>query len=145
MQAPKAFCESAIEGSELTSCVCFTEHHLIVIQAGAVSHISFTQQHPYHFAVTSSTRVSITAGQQQVTAHCTLSASSNRTCHSGLQVIVYDAVTRQVRRQFTRFKDKAYCGNFRADSKLLVAGGEDGIVQARHIALPLPCTRAMHD
>ncbi len=48
-----------------------------------------------------------------------------------LQVIVYDAVTRQVRRQFTRFKDKAYCGNFRSDSKLLVAGGEDGIVQVR--------------
>ena len=45
------------------------------------------------------------------------------------QVILYDAVTRQVRRQFTRFKDKAYCGTFRADSKLLVAGGEDGIVQ----------------
>ena len=46
-----------------------------------------------------------------------------------MQVIIYDAVTRQVRRQFTRFKDKAYCGTFRSDSKLLVAGGEDGIVQ----------------
>lgn len=46
-----------------------------------------------------------------------------------VQVIIYDAVTRQVRRQFTRFKDKAYCGSFRADNKLLVAGGEDGIVQ----------------
>ncbi|DBA71319.1 hypothetical protein WJX79_008210 [Trebouxia sp. C0005] len=69
-------------------------------QAGAVSHISFTQQHPFNFAVTSSTRV-----------------------------IIYDAATRQVCRQFTRFKDKAYCGNFRSDSKLLVAGGEDGIVQ----------------
>ena len=46
-----------------------------------------------------------------------------------LQVIIYDAVTRQVRRQFTRFKDKAYCGTFRSDNKLLVAGGEDGIVQ----------------
>lgn len=46
-----------------------------------------------------------------------------------VQVIIYDAVTRQVRRQFTRFKDKAYCGTFRSDNKLLVAGGEDGIVQ----------------
>lgn len=42
---------------------------------------------------------------------------------------MYNAVTRKVQRQFTRFKDKAYCGNFRADNKLLVAGGEDGTVQ----------------
>ena len=48
-----------------------------------------------------------------------------------VQVIIYDAVTRQVRRQFTRFKDKAYCGTFRSDNKLLVAGGEDGIVQVQ--------------
>lgn len=48
-----------------------------------------------------------------------------------MQVIIYDAVTRQVRRQFTRFKDKAYCGTFRSDNKLLVAGGEDGIVQVQ--------------
>ena len=48
-----------------------------------------------------------------------------------MQVIIYDAVTRQVRRQFTRFKDKAYCGTYRSDNKLLVAGGEDGIVQVQ--------------
>lgn len=49
-----------------------------------------------------------------------------------VQVIVYNAVTRKAQRQFTRFKDKAYCGNFRADNKLLVAGGEDGIVQVQN-------------
>jgi hypothetical protein len=52
------------------------------------------------------------------------------------QVHVYDAQTCSVRRTFSRFKDKAYCGTFRGDGRLLVAGGEEGIVQVRH---PLPC------
>ena len=33
------------------------DEHCRFLQAGAVSHISFTQQYPYNFAVTSSTRV----------------------------------------------------------------------------------------
>lgn len=47
-----------------------------------------------------------------------------------MQVLVYDAATRKLKAQFTRFKDKAYGGCFRADGKLLVAGGESGLVQA---------------
>ncbi|KAK9812594.1 hypothetical protein WJX72_000068 [[Myrmecia] bisecta] len=73
---------------------------VVVQQVGAVSHIDFSRQYPYHFAITSSTRV-----------------------------IVYDTHTRRVRRQFTRFKDKAYSGNFRIDGKAIVAGSEDGLVQ----------------
>ena len=46
-----------------------------------------------------------------------------------VQVLVYDGLTRQLKRQFTRFKDKAYSGTFRSDGKLLVAGGENGLVQ----------------
>jgi hypothetical protein len=42
----------------------------------------------------------------------------------------------QVRRTISRFKDRAYSGSFRADGKLLVAGSEDAVVQAR--ALPTP-------
>ena len=45
-----------------------------------------------------------------------------------LQVIIYDRLL-GVRRTIGRFKDKAYGGIFRADGKLLAAGGEDGIVQ----------------
>jgi hypothetical protein len=48
------------------------------------------------------------------------------------QVIVYDGLTRQVRRTFSRFKDVAYSGCFRQDGKLLVAGGQSGIVQVRY-------------
>eukprot|EP00891_Asterochloris_glomerata_P002672 jgi/Astpho2/2672/fgenesh1_pm.00049_%23_14_t len=69
-------------------------------QIGAVSHVNISPCYPYEVAVTSSTRV-----------------------------LVYDKSTAQVKRQFTRFKDKAYSGTFRGDGKLLVAGGEDGIVQ----------------
>ena len=47
----------------------------------------------------------------------------------GLQVLVYDGVTRSLARAFTRFRDKAYCGTFRDDGRLLAAGGEEGIVQ----------------
>lgn len=53
------------------------------------------------------------------------------TCASVSQVIVYDGLTRQVRRTFSRFKDVAYSGCFRQDGKLLVAGGQNGIVQVR--------------
>ena len=70
------------------------------MQIGAVSHVNISPCYPYDVAVTSSTRV-----------------------------LVYDKSTAQVRRQFTRFKDKAYSGTFRGDGKLLVAGGEDGVVQ----------------
>ena len=48
-----------------------------------------------------------------------------------LQVIIYDARTAKVRRTFARFKDKAYCGNFRQDGKVLLAGGEDGVLQVQ--------------
>ena len=44
-------------------------------------------------------------------------------------MLIYDALTRKLRGQLTRFKDKAYSGSFRADGKLLVAGSETGHVQ----------------
>lgn len=73
---------------------------VVAKQFGAVNHIDFCQEHPYDFAITASTRV-----------------------------IVYNGLTREVKRTFSRFKDKAYSGCFRQDGKLLVAGGEDGVVQ----------------
>lgn len=69
-------------------------------QFGPVSHIEFCESYPFNFAVTASTRV-----------------------------ILYDGLSRQVRRTFSRFKDTAYSGSLRNDGKLLVAGGQNGIVQ----------------
>ncbi|CAI5476448.1 unnamed protein product, partial [Closterium sp. Yama58-4] len=44
-------------------------------------------------------------------------------------VTVYSGVTREPLKTFSRFKGLAYSGRFRADGKLLVAGGDRGIVQ----------------
>jgi U3 small nucleolar RNA-associated protein 15 len=65
-----------------------------------VTCIDFSPIYPYNYAVTSSTRV-----------------------------IIFDAHTRKPVTTLSRFKDKAYSGTFRIDGKLLVAGGESGIVQ----------------
>jgi U3 small nucleolar RNA-associated protein 15 len=43
--------------------------------------------------------------------------------------MVYDGQTRQLKRTIARFKDKAYGACFREDGRLLVAGGQDGVVQ----------------
>lgn len=53
--------------------------------------------------------------------HVAISAST--------RVLLYDCNTCRVKRQFTRFKDKAYSGTFRGDGRLMCAGGETGIVQ----------------
>jgi len=45
-----------------------------------------------------------------------------------------------VRRTISRFKDRAYSGSFRADGKLLVAGSEDAVVQARAFPTLNPCS-----
>ncbi|CAI5971751.1 unnamed protein product, partial [Closterium sp. NIES-64] len=67
---------------------------------GNVTTIDFCPSAPYHFAATNSTRVT-----------------------------VYSGVTREPLKTFSRFKGLAYSGRFRADGKLLVAGGDRGIVQ----------------
>jgi len=46
-----------------------------------------------------------------------------------MEVVMCDAKTQEPRRTFTRFQDKAYCGRMRGDGKLMVAGGETGVVQ----------------
>ncbi|KAF8055723.1 utp15 [Scenedesmus sp. PABB004] len=73
---------------------------LFAKQFGPVTHVDFCPTYPHHFAVTASTRV-----------------------------IIYDGLTRQVRRTIGRFKDVAFSGTFRPDGRLLVAGGQTGIVQ----------------
>jgi hypothetical protein len=45
------------------------------------------------------------------------------------QVHIYDPLTNNQTKTVSRFKDLAYSGSFKSDGKLLVAGGESGLVQ----------------
>mmetsp|Transcript_38583 Transcript_38583/g.109118 ORF Transcript_38583/g.109118 Transcript_38583/m.109118 type:complete len:511 (-) Transcript_38583:107-1639(-) len=72
----------------------------VLKQIGAVSSIHFKEEKPHNFAVTAGTRV-----------------------------LLYDCKTQEVKRTFSRFQDKAYSGNLRSDGKVMVAGGETGVVQ----------------
>ncbi|KAK3269238.1 hypothetical protein CYMTET_22303 [Cymbomonas tetramitiformis] len=72
----------------------------VVQQVGGVTHVDFMQESPYDFAITSSTRV-----------------------------FLYNGKTKKMKKQFTRFKDKAYSGCLRSDGKVIAAGGETGLVQ----------------
>ncbi|EDO31974.1 predicted protein [Nematostella vectensis] len=67
---------------------------------GAVTHVDFCNSKPHDFAVTGSTRVQI-----------------------------YSSTTHQVNKTISRFKEVAYCGTFRSDGQLMIAGGEDGLIQ----------------
>ena len=42
---------------------------------------------------------------------------------------IYNPATNQVDKALSRFKDTAYCGSFRSDGRLLVAGGGEGVVR----------------
>lgn len=67
---------------------------------GAITNIDFSPVAPYNFAVTAFTRVHI-----------------------------YGPFSQEPVKTFTKFKDNAYCGRFRSDGQLLVAGCEDSVVR----------------
>lgn len=77
----------------------FTNSQLVK-EHNSITHINFDPNSPHDFAVTSSTRVQ-----------------------------VFSSKTRKVVKNFTRFKDTVYSGEFRNDGKLLVAGDASGLVQ----------------
>ncbi|ODV59146.1 snoRNA-binding rRNA-processing protein UTP15 [Ascoidea rubescens DSM 1968] len=72
----------------------------IIKEHNAINHICFNPVSPHDFAVTSSTRIQ-----------------------------VFSSKTRQVTKNFSRFKDTVYSGEIRSDGKLLVAGDASGLVQ----------------
>lgn len=75
-------------------------HPLFIKHPAAITHIHFCPTKPHRYAVTSSTRV-----------------------------LIYAPKTGKVVKTITRFKDTARSGEFRKDGKLVVAGGDDGVVQ----------------
>ncbi|XP_062905300.1 U3 small nucleolar RNA-associated protein 15 homolog [Mobula hypostoma] len=67
---------------------------------GAVTNVDISSVAPYNYAVTASTRIHI-----------------------------YGRYSQEPIKTFSRFNDTAYCGTYRDDGKLLLAGCEDGIVR----------------
>lgn len=61
---------------------------------------------------------------------------------AGTRLHVFDGTSSAAKRQFSRFKDKAYSGSFRRDGRLIVAGGENAVVQVRAAAITTPVSAA---
>ncbi|KAG1676498.1 U3 small nucleolar RNA-associated protein 15 [Nymphon striatum] len=73
---------------------------ITVKEFGPVTDVNFSQARPHHFVVTSSTKVQI-----------------------------FDPVSSEVYRCFTRFQKVAYGGTLRHDGKLLAVGGNEGQIR----------------
>ncbi|KAM4576177.1 U3 small nucleolar RNA-associated protein 15 homolog [Odontesthes bonariensis] len=90
-------------GEKVTQDTLYWKNYKAPVQIkefGAVSNIDFSPATPHNFAVTAFTRVH-----------------------------VYGPFSQEPVKTFTRFKDTAYCGRFRSDGQLLVAGCEDSVVR----------------
>uniref|UniRef100_A0A8C7ZVI1 U3 small nucleolar RNA-associated protein 15 homolog n=1 Tax=Oryzias sinensis TaxID=183150 RepID=A0A8C7ZVI1_9TELE len=90
-------------GEKVTEETLYWKNYKTPIQIkefGAVSNIHFSPVTPYNFAVTAFTRIHL-----------------------------YGLLSQEPVKTFTRFKDTAYCGRFRSDGQLLVAGCEDSVVR----------------
>ncbi|WAR00492.1 UTP15-like protein [Mya arenaria] len=89
---------------------------------GAISHIDFSPISPYQLAVTNSTRVFMMTDFVHVQHY------------SKVNVQIYNSTSLQIHKTLSRFKQVAYCGSFRSDGKLLVAGGDEGSVRLFDVA-----------
>lgn len=45
------------------------------------------------------------------------------------QVQIYSSTSLQIHKTLSRFKQTAHCGSFRSDGKLMVAGGDEGVIR----------------
>ncbi|XP_004547053.1 U3 small nucleolar RNA-associated protein 15 homolog [Maylandia zebra] len=90
-------------GEKVTQDTLYWKNYKAPVQIkefGAVTSIDFSPVTPHNFAVTAFTRIHI-----------------------------YGPFSQEPVKSFTRFKDTAYCGRFRSDGQLLVAGCEDSVVR----------------
>lgn len=90
-------------GEKITQDTLYWKNYKTPVQIkefGAVTKIDFSPLLPYNYAVTASARIHI-----------------------------YGRYSQEPVKTFSRFKDTAYCGTYRSDGKLIVAGSEDGGVR----------------
>eukprot|EP00656_Telonema_subtile_P043750 TRINITY_DN50068_c0_g1_i1.p1 TRINITY_DN50068_c0_g1~~TRINITY_DN50068_c0_g1_i1.p1 ORF type:complete len:371 (+),score=73.18 TRINITY_DN50068_c0_g1_i1:73-1185(+) len=81
------------------------KHPVYVTHPAAVTSVDFSPVAPHSFAATASATV-----------------------------VMYEARSATEKKRIARFKDIAYSGRYRADGKLLAAGGESGMVQVFELA-----------
>ncbi|KAM4616268.1 U3 small nucleolar RNA-associated protein 15 homolog [Polymixia lowei] len=90
-------------GEKVTQDTLYWKNYKAPVQIkefGAITNIDFSPLAPHNYAVTAFTRIHI-----------------------------YGPFSQEPVKTFTRFKDTAYCGRFRSDGQLLVAGCEDSSVR----------------
>uniref|UniRef100_A0A672ZJQ8 U3 small nucleolar RNA-associated protein 15 homolog n=1 Tax=Sphaeramia orbicularis TaxID=375764 RepID=A0A672ZJQ8_9TELE len=90
-------------GEKVTQDTVYWKNYKAPVQIkefGAVTNIHFSPVAPHNYAVTAFTRIHI-----------------------------YGPFSQEPVKSFTRFKDTAYCGRYRSDGQLLVAGCEDSVVR----------------
>lgn len=90
-------------GEKVTQDTLYWKNYKAPIQIkefGAVTNINFSPLAPHNYAVTAYTRIHI-----------------------------YGPFSQEPVKTFSRFKETAYCGRFRSDGQLLVAGCEDSVVR----------------
>lgn len=86
----------------------------VVTDLGAkVTCISFSPLEPHNFVVSASSRLT-----------------------------VFDGATGEVKKTLNRFRAEAYSACFRSDGKLIVAGGEDPVIQVHLRRRPLPVAKS---
>ncbi|XP_071846032.1 U3 small nucleolar RNA-associated protein 15 homolog [Apostichopus japonicus] len=76
------------------------EFPVTIKEFDSISHLDFSPIEPHQVAVTTSNKIRL-----------------------------FNPINNQVDRTFSRFKDRAYCGSFRHDGRLMVAGGEEPVVK----------------
>lgn len=90
-------------GEKVTQDTLYWKNYKPAVQIkeyGAVTSIDYSPLAPHNYAVTAFTRIHI-----------------------------YGPFSQEPVKSFTKFKDTAYCGRFRSDGQLLVAGCEDSVVR----------------
>ena len=83
----------------------FSQFPVTVKEFGPIDYVDVMPVEPYFIAVTSANKVKI-----------------------------YNPITHQVYRQFTRFKESSYGASFRSDGKLLIAGCDEGHMKLFDVA-----------